>query len=59
MKKLEIQSDNLQRALRVAIQAQGQYEKAAAYTADSALLAGWKETLKTLEEGGELVVKKL
>lgn len=51
-----ILKDNLISALRIVIETQELTEKNMGYTSESALLAGWKNNLKILNEGYQLEV---
>lgn len=51
-----ILQENLQHALHVAITSQQHTEKLKGFTSDSALLAGWKDNLKALQNGEWLEV---
>lgn len=48
---IEMRQSNLALALHHAIQGREPWEKKEGYTSDSALLAGWKEILKAIDEG--------
>lgn len=52
-----ILKDNLSAALVIAIEHQAKREKKEGYFMDSALLAGWRDNLRSLENGEELIVK--
>lgn len=54
----KIWAENLTFALQTAIEARERFEKEVwKYTKESALLAGWKSNLKTLEEGRRLEIR--
>ncbi len=57
MKNNYILSENLIHALKIAIQTQEEGERQRGYFTDSALLAGWKISLKSLEEVGTLEIR--
>jgi len=47
---MSMHAENLAIALRVAITAQRKVEREVGYTGDSALVAGWEDALKELNE---------
>jgi len=56
--KIDVHAENLIIALRMAIREQSERERNVyKYTTYSALVAGWCEVLKALEEGRELNIK--
>jgi len=52
-----ILKDNLSIALATAIKQQSKLEKKQGYITDSALLAGWRDNLRSLENAESLIIK--
>lgn len=55
---MNVWASNLTAALRLAIRELQEAELDAGYRTDSAMLAGWKETLRALEHGEEITVRR-
>lgn len=51
-------AENMMMALHEAIRSQQRTEMRWGYNTDSAMLAGWKEVLRELEKGNEVLIKK-